>query len=59
MEERELTLLLMVVSLKKELLELAVTVKNENDRVFSRSDIAKDLFGMVKSCSELEEICSQ
>jgi hypothetical protein len=59
MGDRELTLLLMVVSLKKELLDLAITVKNENERTFSRTDIVKDLMEMLSSCSEIEELCTQ
>lgn len=56
MDEYKLTLLLMVISLKKELLDMAVTVKNENESTYPRDEMFKDLIEMVNSCSELEQV---
>lgn len=59
MEIRQFCLLHEVVSLKKDILDLVITIQNEKEGSFSRNDIIKDLIERVKDCSTIEEMCYQ
>lgn len=58
MEQRNLLILLMIVSLKKELIDLILTIEGESEKTYSRKEIAKEVMSMVKSCNEIEELCN-
>lgn len=46
-----------IVGLKKELLELAMAINDESEKIFTREVIFNEVLEKVKSCTELEELC--
>ncbi|WP_213656237.1 hypothetical protein [Paenibacillus vini] len=45
--------------MKKDILDLVITIQNEKENSFSRNDIIKDLIERVRDCSAIEEMCYQ
>ncbi|MEK3788065.1 hypothetical protein [Paenibacillus sp. FSL K6-1230] len=59
MESQQLLLLrVLIVDLKKELLELAMSVSDESE-IHTRESLFNKLMKKVESCNEIEEISSE